>query len=493
MATAAARFLVTLSCVLAAPGALASGWLDPGDIQLRSDLTTVVDAGALNLPLTGWPIPRSDVCDALPAEAAGGQRAAVIEALARLRSYCGQRPAARLYASAGDVAILRGFAAEPRSDGVVGVSGETGGERWSARLDLSLHADPQDDQSVRPDGSYVAGQTGNWVWSAGWLDRWWGPGWDGSLIWSNNARPIPGISLDRVRSTPFDTKWLSWIGPWRATLFLGALERDRPDIDNALFLGIRVAARPVNGLELAFSRTAQFCGDGRPCDWSSFWNLLFGYDNAGLDVAPQDEPGNQMASVEARWSSPIGDAPYAIYTQLTGEDEANFFPVKLLKLYGADGIVTVDGVPVRIYLEYADTSCASSNPDKVFNCAYNNHLYYAGYRYHGRVIGHSVDSDGRLLTLGAAWTAPSGWSMELVSRYAEINRGGEPDPWHTISPTPLDQYEVVAGASKVLRWGTLRLRLSGAYQEPATAGSSVTDISGFIGFEKSFGASRKVQ
>ena len=25
-------------------------------------------------------------------------------------------------------------------------------------------------------------------------DRWWGPGWDGSLILSNNARPIPAIT-----------------------------------------------------------------------------------------------------------------------------------------------------------------------------------------------------------------------------------------------------------------------------------------------------------
>ena len=157
------------------------------------------------------------------------------EALGRLRSYCGMQSRSRLYASAGDVGVLRAFAPEPRSDGVVGVSGETGGERWSARLDLSLHGDAQDDQSVRPDGSYLAGQAGNWVVSAGWLDRWWGPGWDGSLIWSNNARPLPGIALDRVRSTPFETKWLSWIGPWRATFFLGALERERADIDNALF------------------------------------------------------------------------------------------------------------------------------------------------------------------------------------------------------------------------------------------------------------------
>jgi hypothetical protein len=254
-----------------------------------------------------------------------------------------------------------------------------------------------------------------------------------------------------------------------------------------------VAARPINGLELAFSRTAQFCGDGLPCSWSSLWDLLLGYDNAGRDVAPADEPGNQMGSVEARWSSPIGSAPYAIYAQLTGEDEANFFPVKLLKLYGVDGIVTVGDVPVCVYLEYADTSCASSNPNKVYNCAYNHHLFTEGYRYRGRAIGHSMDGDGLLWTLGAAWMAPSGWSMELVSRYAQINRGGAPDAGHTISPTPLDQYELVAGVSRALSWGTLRIRLSGAYQEPGAATSSVVDVSGFVGFEKTLGSGDRLR
>ena len=477
--------------VFVAPAA-ASGWLDAGDVELRSDLVTVVDAGRLDLPMLGWPIPREDVCAALadPVAKSRPANAAVEAALARLLTRCAPQPSLRAYANAGDPAQLRGFAAEPRSPAEAGMVGAWEGHRWSARMAVSLHAEPQDDQSIRPDGTYLAGKTGNWLWSAGWIDRWWGPGWDGSLIWSNNARPIPGIAVDRVRSTPFQTKWLSWIGPWRATAFLGALEHDRVDVDDALFMGLRVAARPLDGLELAFSRTMQFCGDGLPCSASSVWDMLVGRDNPGADgsLDPEDEPGNQMGSVEARWSSPIGDAPYALYTQLTGEDEANFFPVKLLKLYGADGLVTVGGVPMRVYLEYADTSCASSNPGKVYNCAYNQHFFYReGYRYRGRVIGHSMDSDGLLWTLGAAWTTPTGWSLELVSRYAQINRGGANDERHTISPTPLDRYELAAGARRRYRWGLLEARLGATYDEPAGAARDL-GLSGYIGFSRTVGA-----
>ena len=44
---------------------------------------------------------------------------------------------------------------------------------------------------------------GNWSIAASTQDRWWGPGWDGSIILSNNARPIPSLTLDRVFTDAF--------------------------------------------------------------------------------------------------------------------------------------------------------------------------------------------------------------------------------------------------------------------------------------------------
>ncbi len=47
------------------------------------------------------------------------------------------------------------------------------------------------DANCAPDGSYLGVNVGNFMLSAGYIERWWGPGWDGSLILSTNARPIP--------------------------------------------------------------------------------------------------------------------------------------------------------------------------------------------------------------------------------------------------------------------------------------------------------------
>jgi len=85
---------------------------------------------------------------------------------------------------------------------------------------------------------------GNWSLSAGYLDRWWGPGWEGSLILSDNARPVPSFGIDRIEAQPFTLPVLRWLGPWRFSTFMGQLEEDR-DYPEALLFGMRFESRPL--------------------------------------------------------------------------------------------------------------------------------------------------------------------------------------------------------------------------------------------------------
>ena len=103
------------------------------------------------------------------------------------------------------------------------------------------------------DGSYVAARLGNWSASFGKVDRWWGPGWDGSLILSTNARPIPALSIDRRVPEPFESQWLSWIGHWCFHSFIGQMEKVRT-VPNPYLWGIRVDLAPtiLDGLEVGF-------------------------------------------------------------------------------------------------------------------------------------------------------------------------------------------------------------------------------------------------
>ena len=63
---------------------------------------------------------------------------------------------------------------------------------------------------------------------------------------------------------------LRWLGPWRFSTFMGQLEEDR-DYPEALLFGMRFESRPLPSLQIAASRSAQWCGEGRPCDLSTFW------------------------------------------------------------------------------------------------------------------------------------------------------------------------------------------------------------------------------
>ncbi len=454
-----------LAGLLASPLAIAGEpWLKPGDLQVRHDIQMLVDDGVIDIPISEWPIATSDVATALdkaqqkyglePASGdaskakagftlSAGQYAAFLR-LKRLVSPDDTGFFAELRGAARPEE-LRTFRDEPRNEYEF-AAGYAGffGEHFGGRLELAVVDSPPDGDNLRLDGSYLAGRLGNWILTAGAQDRWWGSGWQGSLILSNNARPVPAIALDRAESTPFESKWLHWIGPWRLTTFLGYMDDNRGDYDHPLLFGFRVAARPLKGLELSLERTAQFCGQGRSCTWSDFWNLWRGNDNAGENVSAKDEPGNQLAGWGVRWASPIGGWPYALYWQHTGESIDNKIPRPYRSFDVVGGEVWGDldaGSSWRLDLEYANTLCGGTeNGQKLWDCAYNNGIFYgSGYRYKGRVLGYSTDGDSR--QYGARFLLlpedDSTWSFMV--RYSELNRGGYVnDIQNFVAPGPED-------------------------------------------------------
>ncbi len=450
----------------------AEAWLDAGDSALRSDIQYLVDSGVIDVVLTSWPIPSADIAWALEnvkgrEHLSAGQLAAIGRVQHRLSMF--RRDAFRTtghISVAADPIVLRTFEDTPREEGEIGGTLSDAGERFAGRLAVQLVSDPDDDKDVRLDGTYGSMRLGNWLLTAGWLDRWWGPGWDGSLLLSNNARPIPAIALDRESSKPFESKWLSWIGPWRFTTFMGRMEEHREDRDHPLLFGTRLSFRPFSnvkigsvhpfrGFEFALERTAQWCAEGLPCDLDAFWHVLTGKDSAGVVVSPEEEPGNQLGGYSFRWGSPAKWFPVSFYYQKTGESGdlsgTSFRIGRELTLWGAESWwATQHGFMWRAHGEVAYTTCGDSSggASVVFDCAYTNHLFpIEGYRYYGRPVGHSMDGDGRSYTFGLQFMTPRAWSASMLVRYAELNRGGAvPDTINTAAQEPVDAWEVELAA-----------------------------------------------
>jgi len=425
----AISFLLSLTGLFIVP-ADAGPWMDPGDSGLRHDVQLLSDAGVVHAPLTSWPLAWEDVVRDI--QSYEGNLAPAMEA-ARLRVLKQYRKESRIHevrphlraAVANHPRQYRSFEATPREGGELEAGAEWTGSTFAYRLQMTAVKSPDDHKPLRADGSYVAALWGNWALSAGTQPRWWGPGWEGSIIMSNNARPIPAVTVQRHLSDPFETKWLHWLGPWQFLFTLGQLEGSRY-VPHALLMGMRLNFRPTSSFEFGMSRAAQWGGQGRPEDLSTFKDILLGHDNVGNNgITKGNEPGNQLAGFDFRWQSPLFKAPYAVYAQAIGEDEAGGWPSRYTGLFGLEtwGAWGRQGASWRLHAEYADTATGglySSHP--LYDYAYKHHIYRSGYTYYGRVIGHSLGTDGRMESLGLLIDTAQGKTWDLLLRRIEPER-----------------------------------------------------------------------
>jgi hypothetical protein len=444
-----AAWLASLvSCGFAQLAVADAGWFESGDIALRNDLLLLNDAEVIRLPVGQWPMPRAAVRHALgEAKDHLATNAAVKTALERVRARLAEAQARDRWSLdgslvGGEPGLLRDFDTAGRDSGEASARATfSAGDRIEVGLNVTAVADPADGQEIRADGSHATVRWGNWLLSAHTLDRWWGPGHESSLILSNNARPMPSVMVERATAAPFESRFLSWLGPWRFSFGIGQMESDRADIDAPLFMAWRVVVMPFKDIELGFSRTAQFCGKQLVCDLDSFANMLAGNDNVGIDATPENEPGNQMAGFDIRWNSPIGSWPYAIYSQMIGEDESSYLPAKYLSQFGLEAWKPfADGGFAQLFLEYsATTASAHSGSGPYYNLSYNQGLFNVeGYRYRGRVIGHTVDRDAEFYALGGTYTSARGGLWSATARTGRLNRDDFGDLRNTVASVPTD-------------------------------------------------------
>tara|TARA_B110000003_G_scaffold276412_1_gene322721 strand:+ start:2438 stop:3922 length:1485 start_codon:yes stop_codon:yes gene_type:complete len=404
----------------------AEPFLSPHDPFLRHEIRLLQDEGSLNSTINNWPLNL------------GGLRSEknqhswnhdLLGNTIQKENRSGLAPIQSSIGISDDRVTSRSFGNQPRGGFTTGFETSWMNDRFAAKLSLlALYGVENDwkgrkDEGLELDGSYIAARLGNWSASLGKVDRWWGPGWDGSLILSTNARPIPAISLDRRISEPFENKWLSWIGPWSFQSFIGQMEEDRT-VPNPYLWGIRVDFKPtiLNGFEVGLFRMMQLGGDGRPEGLSTWIDAFLSQDNTGANTGrnPALEPGNQLAGLDIRWRP--WEAPFALYGQVVGEDEDKFLPNCLMFQYGIEGWRNFTNGTARIFVEYVDlTSTWWTDDSRTHNVSYGHHIYSDGYRYRGRPVGHWADTDSRIISLGGFLQYNSGIGWGSILRTGDLN------------------------------------------------------------------------
>jgi hypothetical protein len=479
------RCVIAALCV--AGVARAEPWLPPGDEGLRSDIELLADAGIVRGPVTTWPISWPDLSRDVVGAGSSGLDAATADALLRVQRRA--RDAAVPGFSGYGLRVsgsyhpdeFRGFAATPRESGEAGLSASWLGNHLALNLRGTVVTSPDDDKTFRPDGSYLGVNVGNFMVSAGFVERWWGPGWDGGLILSTNARPIPGVQIERNYSDAFRSPLLHWIGPWRASIALGEAESHDVAVADVRFLAARVNFKPTPWAEFGLSRTAQWCGRGRECGWRTFTNMLLGHDNQVDDGSTAKQPGNQMAGYDMRLRSPWKKLPLAVYTQWIGEDEAGGLPSKFIGQLGVETWASTGLGGLRVRAEFSDTACNFTRANPEFDCAYRNAIYPQGYAYRGRNIGHSIDRDGRMYSTSVQLAKSLDELIGLTLRRIDLNRGGGD---HPISAVPLTIDDVELRYSRPLWSGRVSLGLG--YQRANESSDLESGARGFLNWQQGF-------
>jgi len=364
--------------------------------DLRTDLNWLNQQGVIQISTSTWPLSGDEIQRALSNAKIDNQvQQQVLDSVQAALSAENTTAKASLYAESDPQNLPQKFADEQKSQYQAAFEINAGGKQWDARLRVNAEKDPIIDNGhdVNVEGSYLAGKLWNQWLIAGQIPTYWGPGHEGSLIRGDASRPVYGLTMQRAEQQAFETKWLSWIGPWQYQAFAGQLD-DYHAIPDAKLLGFRLTAQPLPYLELGASRILQWGGEGRSESFDTLWNAIKGNDN--FDDGDLDK-SNQIAGFDARLNlNHWGGVPISLYGQYVGEDEAGLLPSKKMYLAGVDYSSQFNNMPFQLYTEWADTR---TNGD-VQGISYNHYIYQDGYYQHGFPLGHAMGGDGQMLSLG---------------------------------------------------------------------------------------------
>ena len=389
----------------------ASPWASPDDLLFRHDLQILVDSGALNIPISTWPLAWGDIAYNLTKnesemsliEITSFQR--IKEALieAEMGGLGGQTEI-KVAKNPNQMTWFNDSVTNTKSVGAQS-------SYLSKNLALNIKVEKIPGETLT-DESYLAIARGNYSLTLGSKKNWWGPGWDSSLVLSSNARPIRGLSIERNFSDPFESAFLKWIGPWDLSVVIGELDNNR-SISDPKFFGMRFGFRPTSSLELGLSRTSLFCGENLSCGFSTFTDMLI----------DKNDDGYNAVGIDFRSSHKMKNIPFAVYGQLMGEPFNN-----TMGLFGMEtwGLINSNQQleSYRFFVEASSTSCQFyKNDSEKYGCAYRNDLYTDGYRYDGSNIGHTSDGDSMVLSLGGILVGENSQLFKSKLSLGQLNRG----------------------------------------------------------------------
>jgi hypothetical protein len=231
--------------------------------------------------------------------------------------------------------------------------------------------------------------------SVGRQNLWWGPGQSGPMMFSNNAEALWLLNLNRVE--PIVLPWFfKYLGPLRAQFFFGRVAGHY--FPNGPFLhGAKISFKPTQNLELGFSRTVLFAGEGHPLTWRSFWRSFISVgDNPNSLPGSSQDVGDRRSSFDFQYRLPKLRKYVTLYTDSLADDDPS--PLANPPRAGWNPGIYFTQFPflpkldLRVESVYTDVPAVGS---KLGQFIYINGAYHDGYTNRGNLVGSWIGREAR--------------------------------------------------------------------------------------------------
>ena len=444
----------------------AEPFINTQDLHLKANLQHLKNASLLDAPINTYPLMWVDINRSLNKINLSQLSPSEYDSYQQIKNAYQKAKRKELKLSANAASSAKRFTSfgdDYRNKNNITLSASSVSDYIAYKLSPTLTTSSIDGDRFQLNDSYVALRLGNWNFSLGTQDRWWGPGWDSNIGLTNNARPMISAAVTRNVSLPLTIPFTdNYQIPWNVTSFMGKMEEDR-HISDTLLWGFRFTFIPIENLEISLIRLAQWGGDGRSKSLSTFVDLFLGKDNCGIDgldcgANKENEPGNQQAGYDLRYSFQLFNTPMSFYGQYFGEDGdasggINFITKPAVQV-GFDGQINLFSQTTTVFIEYTDTYKTCGKNEVVGNCFFEHHIYQTGMRYKKRNIGHLYDNDAESIVLGLIGQTENGLKWDTRLRYIQLNQDdsdrypNDPNKGNTVTKVAEDLLMLSANATK---------------------------------------------
>jgi hypothetical protein len=284
---------------------------------------------------------------------------------------------------------------------------------------------------------YVGMQLDNWQITFGKQEQWWGADEGGAMLFSDNAEPIEMLQINRT--TPFTLpSFLGRIGPIRAQYILGRIggyhwlyntamgyagSWSQP-LDNQPFIeGEKVSVRPTPNLELGFSMTILFSGEGMPFTLHKFSQIVFPI-KYGATVGSPSHTGARQGGFDFRYRLPGLRDRVTFYGDGLTHDEPS--PLGYFDKSAFDAGLYFARIPRLPKLDFRAegvfTDNPNSNPVLQHGFFYYEDTYRSGFTNDGNLIGSWIGRQGQGAQAWATYWFTPKTKLQFNFRHQKVSR-----------------------------------------------------------------------